>query len=954
LRQLAFLLLIVTIAAQAGTIQRVEPPLTEGVPIVVSMPEVQRIRAAVANRSICDVRGPSSLDDVFCTFDFAPLEFPVSPDLTSLDSGVVLSLWVRGDGCPQCDSLEPIRIEAFIPLLIRPDGSPADTLDFEVEVRCAVAGSDPCSGLGNLRATRTAQLVFERNQEDGQVEISIPTVFFDGVLADSNGAFLSVRSLGTRTGSTVFLASEQNSRFPIDDCRAWLSRDSVVEWNSLWEPEHGGPIVSVGWSCDLADSLVVPPCPESCSFARFGGPQAYFDPFTNTVYQWIAPAPSEFPIAPQSLELKLYFEALGAETDRAYFRVLFACAGFGDICCPPSEPLCTISAHAERDSPFQTVLDVHVPLSQIECCLDEPFWLGVVVDSVTSGATLPSFLYSSATVDPAPPMVCEQWTGSSGRLTPVRQDDVAWADLRLTATCGSCFEAEPLVCVPEANTLDCSGATFVACAEDGVILVSQSIDSGNGMSARYCCSDLGFPGGELVYRMQIPNQGNLRVQATVEALEHVALFLFETCDAQNCVAYGVDSLRGIGLTNGEYFVVVESFGTGGQQVDLTFVCIADCNNEICIADLRGSGGIGNRYLDGEGDGRGEMFFQSYYPGTGRLQQILRFNAMTCDSLSPITWQTLESVPSRMLAYDPRNGGEYWCGTTTDFFGGTGRLYRLSSGGGVVQSWTTIAGLPIMRWSGAAFDPTHNHMWVFIRDSSNTGNSRAFELDLSNPQQPVVIQGPHLLPHQSPNSSLSSGGADYAHLANHLLVVHQGSPEDFVQCYEDLDPGYSGPRPGPGFVPVAWCSPDSNSLQGYSIAAIEDSGGGKIAMTNFTDTEWGHPVTIYPPPCRLAPPRCLAPDNLTIVIEGATARLSWTAIYPGVYDIYSSVNPDNDGNPDGGQDTLFELEVSLPLSAGAASWQDEGEIAEYKVYTIVLTCASQDDEANRALNSEYNR
>jgi hypothetical protein len=255
----------------------------------------------------------------------------------------------------------------------------------------------------------------------------------------------------------------------------------------------------------------------------------------------------------------------------------------------------------------------------------------------------------------------------------------------------------------------------------------------------------------------------------------------------------------------------------------------------------------------------------------------------------------------------------------------------------VQSWTVISGLPIMRWSGAAFDPTHNHMWVFIRDSSNTGNSRAYELDLNNPQQPVVIQGPHSLPHQSPNQSLSCAGADYAHLANHLLVVHQGNPDDFVQCYEDLDPAYSGPRPGPGFVPVAWCAPDSNSLQGFGIAAIEDSTGGKIAMTNFTDVDWAHPVNLYPPPCRLAPARCIPPSDVAIFSNGASTRLTWTATFPGIYDIYSSTNPLNDGNPDGGQDPLFSLEASLSLPAGAAVWDDTDALIDYKVYSIILTC-----------------
>ena len=273
-----------------------------------------------------------------------------------------------------------------------------------------------------------------------------------------------------------------------------------------------------------------------------------------------------------------------------------------------------------------------------------------------------------------------------------------------------------------------------------------------------------------------------------------------------------------------------------------------------------------------------------------------------------------------------------------------RLYRSSIGGGVIQSGMALPGLTILRWSGAAFDPTHNHMWVFVRDSSNTGHSRAFELNLSNPLKPSVIQGPPVLPQQSPNQSLSCAGADYDHLSNHLLVVHQGAPNDFVQCYEDLDPGYGGPQPGPGFVPVAWCTPDSNSLQGYGVAAIEDTAGGKIAMTNFTDADWLHPVALYPPPCRLTPARCAPPDHLTVAIITGGTRLSWMATYPGLYDIYSCDDPENDGNPDGGQDTQFTLEASLPLPAGAAEWDDLHDLSVYRIYSIVLTCSTAVSQA----------
>ncbi|MBK8130196.1 MAG: hypothetical protein IPK53_15250 [bacterium] len=875
--------------------------------------------------------------------EYAPLEEPAETGLWPLTAHHTLWCWLQ-EACAECPANDARRIDWIDILLHRPDGSPVDTVDVEVSVACPADGMTPCSGAGALRDMQRFELYFAEDVADGVDEVTTPHLALSGVLSDSVGAFVGLTILGARHGSVIHLLYDESANAHVADCEVWWQADTLTYWNDEVSATAGGPPVRVGFACDLGDTIVVPPCADECEFTNFFGLQAYFDPNTNIVYQWFDPGELLLPLQPQGLDFKLYFEALGAASDSAYLRALFACAGFGDVCCPPAEPVCSIPLSVRRGTAFQTVLDVHADISSVSCCLSEPFWLGIVVDSVTGGATLPSFLFSAASVDPNPPLPCEQWTGAAGALSAVRTDDVGWADVRLTGLCASCGGLSEQSCQAQPQMLDCEMSADVPCAEAGVRLENLVIVPGLGSARRYCCSDLSFPGAELIFRMQIPNQGNVAIRATTDTLDHVALFLLETCDPRQCVAFGRDSLFASDLTNGEYFVVVESWDGQPLSFDLDFVCIADCNHETCDADLRGPGGLGNRYLDGEGDGAGNVFYQSYYPGTNNTQYILRYDAQTCDSLPPITWQSQENSACRMLAYDPRNGGEFWCGTTTDFFTGTGRLYRLSSGGGVIQSWTALPGLTILRWSGAAFDPTHNHMWVFVRDSSNTGHSRAFELNLSNPLQPSVIQGPHVLPQQSPNQSLSCAGADYAHLSNHLLVVHQGAPNDFVQCYEDLDPGYDGPQPGPGFVPVAWCTPDSNSLQGYGVAAIEDTAGGKIAMTNFTDADWLHPVALYPPPCRLTPARCAPPDHLTVAIITGGTRLSWMATYPGLYDIYSCDDPENDGNPDGGQDTQFTLEASLPLPAGAAEWDDLHDLSVYRIYSIVLTCSTAVSQA----------
>ncbi|MBK6766109.1 MAG: hypothetical protein IPG71_07225 [bacterium] len=501
--------------------------------------------------------------------------------------------------------------------------------------------------------------------------------------------------------------------------------------------------------------------------------------------------------------------------------------------------------------------------------------------------------------------------------------------------------------------MDCSNAPTLFCSERGEITAGQMIPPGTGATDRYCCSDLEYTGRKLVYRLTVPEQTNLRLYIYDEHSIPLTMFLLSACDQQSCLASAQGILTMTGLPGQDYYLVVESSDTLGHEFEVFAQCYGDCIGETCVMDIRGPGGMGNRYLDGEGNGTGTELYYSYYPGFGTTQTILRYDA-ACDSLPAISWQSQESSAARMLAYDPRNGGEFWCGTTTDYFSGTGRLYRISSGGGVVQSWNYLTGLPILRWSGAAFDAVHNHLWVMIRDSLNLGNSRAYELNVSNPQQPVVIQGPHVLLHDSPNSAQSSGGADYADSTQHLLVMFQGLPDDFVQCYNDVEPAYSGPPPGPGLAASEWCGPDSNGVQGYGLAAREAAGGGEIVMMNFTDSDWQHPLERYPAPCRLVPFHCVPPDDVSISATETAIELHWTAIEPGVYDVYSSQAPENDGNPDGGQDHLFHLETTLTLAPGPVVWIDADLAAVFKTYTVLLNCSSgvgQNSQFGQRLESE---
>lgn len=913
---------------------------TEAGSVSVTLPNTHSIAVQATGTNLEAGRHTGHrLDEQSCPLSFAPFDLTQWQEV-AFDSSLRLGFRISSADCPECSPAEPIRIDSLQLLMRRTDGSRADTLDILVSLYCPLNPSDACQGGGVLRGTVPLEIAFSFDLLDGLDESRIVTIPIN-MLADSIGAFLVVESLGFRANQPAPRVGHAiQGAYPVQNCGVWIGHGSMQTWDEYFAPQFpGAPQAFIAFSCGLPDTLIIPPCAIGCEFLKFDGEPVFFDPSTNVVYQWVDENSLEFPVSPLSANLKLFFEQLGSASDSAYFRVVFACPSFGERCCPPAAILHESAFVVARGTDLQTVLDIQARLADNSFSLTEPFWFGVVLDSVTGQSTLPSFLFSAAALDVTPPQACEQWCRISGTLNSYRQDGLGWVDISFTGYCSSLAGQPVDVCTISPSNLNCSAAIEIACREDGITLLTQQIEEGIGSTDRYCCSDHEHLGHELIFRIVVPEQGNLGVRLNHSDPNPLALFLLSSCDPRNCIAASADSLLVTGLAGQEYFLIVESSDTLAHELEIIVRCYGDCVGETRIGDVRGPGGTGNRYLDGEGDGAGNTIFYSYYPGAGTSQIILKYDAVTCDSLPPVIWESLENSPSRMLAYDPRNGGEFWCGTTIDYFAGSGRLYRISSGGGVVQSWTWLTGLPIKRWSGAAFDAQHNHLWVFIRDSLNTGNSRAYELDLTDPQQPVVIQGPHLLPHNSPNFSQSCAGADYADSTNRLLIIHQGLPDDFVQCYDDLDAGYAGPRPGPGLIPTEWCAPDSNSVQGFGLAAIDRMGSGEIAMLNFTDADWVHPLMRYPAPCRLVPFRCVPPDDLCIQRENEQYQLFWTALESGVYEIYSTLSPNNDGNPDGGLDSLFHLEISLTLEAGPAQWADADSVATFKTYSIILNCPS---------------
>ncbi|MDD5088414.1 MAG: GEVED domain-containing protein [bacterium] len=91
----------------------------------------------------------------------------------------------------------------------------------------------------------------------------------------------------------------------------------------------------------------------------------------------------------------------------------------------------------------------------------------------------------------------------------------------------------------------------------------------------------------------------------------------------------------------------------------------------------------------------------------------------------------------------------------------------------------------------------------------------------------------------------------------------------------------------------------------------------------------------------APAPCDPVTDVTAYLITGGVQVYFTAPAAGDYDIYSTTNPNNDGDPDGGGDPAFALETSLVVAAaGETSWVDAAYLASsYKNYVVVRTCAS---------------
>ena len=861
--------------------------------------------------------------------------------------GDAYKVWFDPAACPGCTPVYPFRVDSLRFQLVQADTGTADTVLIGIDIECAAFDpADPCNGPGTERCFVLYSIALPQDTGDGflsvyDVVLPLDTCWVDGPF------FVGLFHLG-HTDIAHFhpnAALDGSATPPVAPCTAWANLSGTFQqWGDVWvDPDPGYPIMTLYGECNDPDAQPIEPCPVLCSQTRIGGGLQYYDATTTGVWAWMPEDPARdlsFPYRPKQIGFSLYYPLAGAADDSVTLLITYGCDRFDNVCCAPSDVICAGTISLVRGNPGEAfILDVSLDLSAMDCCVPSDFWIGAQIIAVGQNDPIPSFLWSGTTTDPTPVPPCEQWIYTGGAFEHWPQGGLVWWDVVLAGDCGSCDVPvnECTVMVP--GTLNCAGATPIACEGEGVLLTGQTNSGGGDNVDEYCCVPWDESGPERVYVITVPNNGSLSIGLSNVTGGDVDVMLLRNCNPLDCVAGGDVGISVIGLTGGTYYIVVDGFNGDVATYDLEVTCLASCLAEICQNSLQpGPVGTGTRYLDGEwSSASGDTVYYTYYLGTGTVHHILKWSSATCDTFRRVSWTAAQNNSAdRGLAYDPRNGGNFW--TTTWLAPNAGRIYRLSATGGVLNTISAVAGIDTMRFSGMAFDPDHNHLWVFARGAAGYAPARAFEIDVTNPASPVLIQGPHVLTWLYPDSVFSSGGADYAESVDLLILAAQGTPLDFIQCFSDVDPAYAGPPPGPGLLPLSWCPPDSNSFQGFGLAAIDNGGDGSgaIHMLNFTDGSFQpHRVFEYPAPCVLN--SCDPVTDLTVLRAGNDVTVRGTAPQAGSVLIFSTAVKNNSGDP--ANDPNFTLEATLPVTADEFfEWVDPAGVTPvYRNYVVLMQC-----------------
>ncbi|MBU0509516.1 PPC domain-containing protein [bacterium] len=890
----------------------------------------------------------NSLDLPLCSLITAP-DTSLSY-FSGITPGDAYKVWINPANCTGCTPVYPFNVDSVTILVVQQSRLAPDTVYFGIDIECArFDPTDPCRGPGQERCFDLYYLALPADTDTVGLILWTVTLPFDSCWIDGPG-FIGIWHLG-HTLTTAFhpnVAFDGENLPPVVDCYAWTNFQGWIKWADTWvDPDPGYPALTIYGECNSTPPAPIDPCPESCSQQRFSGGPAWYDPTTTAVWQWFGVAAPDlvFPYKPMTIDFSMYYLNAGAVDDSVQLLVTYGCTRFDDVCCSPEDILCAGSIWLVRgNAAAQYTMPVSLDISALSCCLVEDFWVGAAVIGLGAGDPLPSFLWTADTGVP----VCEQWIYTNGAYEHWPQGSMGWANIVLSGSCEDCLGDTSDVCPPYVpETLNCTGATLVNCGS--VTLTGQTNSGGNSNVRSYCCTPWDEDGPEKVYTIIVPNNGNLSVALSNITGGDVDVFVLNACDPAACLGAGDESVDLTGLSYGTYYIVVDGFNGGVATYDISVTCIASCLGTLCRVITPVTPATTTRYYDAEwGRSAVDTVFQTFWNSTQTsTQSILKWNPATCDTFRRVIWTSQQATANRMIAYDPRNGGQFWVSTAT----GVGatfafRLHRLSSTGGILNTWSTLAGIDTFRASGAAFDPDHNHLWVFMRSAVPPASGGSYTndfyycIDVNNEASPVLIQGPHSIValNASPYEFFSSAGADYAESVDRIMLQNQGATsQNFMLCLRDIDPAYAGPPPGPGLAVVSWCPPDLNAARGFSLAAIDNIGSGVIQLLDWTDGATPpQEVNNYPSPCPLQ--QCDRVNNLRCYFASGSLTLHWTAPQSGNYQIYMTTDPNNDGNPDGGADPDFgPPQATVYRAAGAASWTAPDVVGSYRNYVVVSSC-----------------
>jgi len=152
-----------------------------------------------------------------------------------------------------------------------------------------------------------------------------------------------------------------------------------------------------------------------------------------------------------------------------------------------------------------------------------------------------------------------------------------------------------------------------------------------------------------------------------------------------------------------------------------------------------------------------------------------------------------------------------------------------------------------------------------------------------------------------------------------------------------------------FDPPVALNPGWMSIQGQGAEDCwflwSGSPEGEIGSLQWTGSAYS--VTGHMAYCFASAP-CDPPAEATAYLIPGGVEVWFDAPGAGTYVVYSSTNPNNDGDPDGGADPDFTAEASIPVAtAGAYNWIDAAYLANsYKNYVVVRTCPSFDPAEGR--------